>query len=104
MLSAKAVTTCSPRRQSKCAQGGSALEATNIKSASQLTVEYYFTDDLFDKYPPPLDMEVGQADFAELRTELLGQKTGGQLPSKEQLKGLECIEQYLLYNSYATYW
>ena len=49
-------------------------------------------------------MEVDQAGFAELRAVLLGQKIGGKLPSKEQLKGLECVEQYLLYNSYATYW
>ena len=49
-------------------------------------------------------MEVDQADFAELSTELLGQKIGGRLPSKEQIKAFECIEQYLLYNSYATYW
>lgn len=76
----------------------------SYKSASQLPVEYYFTDALFDKYPPPADMEIDQADFAELRTELLGQKIGGRLPSKEQIKAFECIEQYLLYNSYATYW
>jgi len=100
----EAIRSASPSRQPKCARGGSAVQATNIKSASQLPVEYYFTDDLFDKYPPPPDMEVDQADFAELRTELLGQKIGGKLPSKKQLKALECTEQYLLYNSYATYW
>ena len=100
----EAVRSSSSRRQSKCPREGSALQATNNKSASQLPVEYYFTDDLFDKYPPPPDMEVDQAGFAELRAELLGQKIGGKLPSNEQLKGLECVEQYLLYNSYATYW
>lgn len=100
----EAIRGASPSRQSKCARGGSAVQATNIKSASQLPVEYYFTDALFDKYPPPADMEIDQADFAELRTELLGQKIGGRLPSKEQIKAFECIEQYLLYNSYATYW
>ena len=58
----------------------------------------------FSTSTPPADMEIDQADFAELRTELLGQKIGGRLPSKEQIKAFECIEQYLLYNSYATYW
>lgn len=99
-----AVKSCSIHRQSTCARGGSALQAKKTKSASQLPVEYYFTDELFDKYPPPPHMEVDQADFAELRAELLGQKIGGRLPSKQQLKAVECIEQYLLYNSYATYW
>ena len=100
----EAIRSASPNRQSKCAPGGSAVQATSIKSASQLPVEYYFTDAVFDKYPPPADIRTDQADFAELRTELLGQKIGGRLPSKAQIKAFECIEQYLLYNSYATYW
>lgn len=99
-----AVKSFSIHRQSTCARGGSALQAKKTMSASQLPVDYYCTDELFDKYPPPPHMEVDQAEFAELRAELLGQKIGGRLPSKQQLKAMECIEQYLLYNSYATYW
>ena len=45
----EAIRSASPSRQPKCARGGSAVQATNIKSASQLPVEYYFTDALFDK-------------------------------------------------------
>lgn len=91
MHQVEAIRSSSPSRQSKCALG-SALQATNIKSASQLPVEYYFTGDLFDKYPPPADMVIHQADFAELKTELLGQKIGGKVPSKDQIEASECIE------------
>lgn len=90
----EAFRNASPNRQSMCARGGSAVQATNIKSASQLPVEYYFTDDLFDKYPPPADMEIDQADFAELRTELLGQKTGGSYPAKSKLRPLSALSSF----------
>ena len=65
--------------------------------------EYYFTDDLFDKFPPLPEMNFDEDDFAELRSQLLGQNIGGRLPSEEQLKEFDCIEQYLLYNAYALF-
>jgi len=46
-----------------------------IESASQAPVDYFFTDELFDKYRPPADMVIDEDAFAELRSELLGQVT-----------------------------
>lgn len=65
---------------------------------------YLFTDELFDKYPPPEHMEIDAAAFSELRAELLGQQIGGRLPNQGQLKRFSCIEQFLLYDAYASYW
>ncbi|KAL0019475.1 hypothetical protein WJX77_010408 [Trebouxia sp. C0004] len=90
--------------QTKAAPKGSASVATKDESATQAPVEYVYTDELFDKYPPPADMEIDEDDFAELRSELLGQKMGGKLPNTEMLKRYNCVEQYLLYNSYVSYW
>ena len=44
-------------------------------------------------------MGIDEEDFAELM-ELLGQNMGGRLPSQEQLKNYECVEQYMMYNTY----
>ena len=65
---------------------------------------YLFTDELFDKYPPPEHMEIDAAAFSELRAELLGQQIGGRLPNQGQRKRFQCIEQFLLYEAYASYW
>ncbi len=95
--------TFSPNPQAKYARGESAIQAKENQSAPQAPAEYYFTDDLFDKHPPLPEMNFDKDDFAELRSQLLGQKIGGRLPNKEQLKEYDCIEQYLLYNSYALF-
>lgn len=65
---------------------------------------YLFTDELFDKYPPPEHMEINAAAFSDFRAELLGQQIGGRLPNQGQLKRFQCIEQFLLYDAYASYW
>lgn len=65
---------------------------------------YLFTDELFDKYPPPEHMEIDTVAFSELRAELLGQQIGGRLPNQGQLKRFQSIEQFLLYDAYASYW
>ena len=93
-----------PGLQTKAAPKGSASVATKDESATQAPVEYVYTDELFDNYPPPADMEIDEDDFAELRSELLGQKMGGKLPNTEMLKRYNCVEQYLLCNSYVSYW
>ena len=49
-------------------------------------------------------MEIDAAAFCELRAELLGQQIGGRLPNQGQLKRFQCIEEYLLYNAYGSYW
>lgn len=66
----------------------SAAKATNIKSASQLPIEYCCAVALVENYPPPADMEVDEAEFAELRAEL---KSGGKVHGKEQIKALSAM-------------
>jgi len=80
-------------------------QATSSLSGDQVSEPtYIFTDELFDKYPPPAHLGIDEAAFKELRAELLGQKMGGRSPNSEMLKNYECIEQYLLYKSYVSYY
>lgn len=64
-----------------------------------------YSDDLFDKWPPPADMEGRlQADeTAQIKAEMRGQSMQGPRPTIEDLKewGLTCAEQYHIYD---TYW
>ncbi len=64
-----------------------------------------YSDDLFDKWPPPADMEGRlQADeLAQIKAEMRGQPMQGPRPSIEDLRewGLTCAEQYHIYD---TYW
>ena len=87
-------------QQKVCARGESAVHASSPETARQAPAVYIFTEELLDKYPPLAHLGVDEKDFAELRVELLGQKMGGRLPSQEQLKNYECVEQYMMYNSY----
>jgi len=92
-------------QQSEQAAGQAVPQATHSLTGDQVSEPtYVFTDELFDKCPPPAHLEIDEAAFKELRAELLGQKMGGRAPNSEQLKNFECIEQYLLYNSYVSYW
>lgn len=83
-------------RQKVSARGESAVHASSPETARQAPAVYIFTKELLDKYPPLAHMGIDEEDFAELRMELLG----GRLPSQEQLKNYECVEQYMMYNSY----
>ena len=65
---------------------------------------YIFTVELLVKYPPPEHMKIDAAAVSELRAELLGQQMGVRLPNQGQLKRIQCIEQFLLYTAYASYW
>ena len=87
-------------RQKVSARGESAVHASSPETARQAPAMYIFTEELLDKYPPLAHMGIDEEDFAELRMELLGQKMGGRLPSQEQLKNYECVEQYMMYNTY----
>ena len=64
-----------------------------------------YSDDLFDTWPPPADMEGRlQADeLAQIKAEMRGQPMQGPRPTIEELKewGLTCAEQYHIYD---TYW
>ena len=87
-------------RQKVSARGEAAVHASGLETARQAPVVYIFTEELLDRYPPLAHMGIDEEDFAELRMELLGQRMGGRLPSQEQLKNYECVEQYMLYNTY----
>lgn len=87
-------------RQKVSARGEPAVHASGLETARQAPVVYIFTEELLDKYPPLAHMGIDEEDFPELRMELLGQKMGGRLPSQEQLKNYECVEQYMMYNTY----
>ena len=95
---------CQRQRLYKQTEGvcsrGSAVHASRLETARQAPVVYIFTEELLDKYPPLAHTGIDEEDFAELRMELLGQKMGGRLPSQEQLKNYECVEQYMMYNMY----
>ena len=82
------------------ARGESAVHASSPETAGQAPAVYIFTEELLDKYPPLAHKGIDEEDFAELKVELLGQKIGGRLPSQEQLKNYECVEQYMMYNTY----
>ena len=75
----EATPKCTPDLKTRSAPRESAPQATKVEPASQAPVDYFYTDELFDKYPPPADMEIDEDDFAELRSELLGKKMGGML-------------------------
>ena len=87
-------------QQKVSAVGQCAVDTSSIETARQAPAVYIFTEELLDKYPPLAHMGIDKEDFAELRTELLGQKMGGALPSQQQLKNYECVEQYMMYNTY----
>ncbi|KAL3133180.1 hypothetical protein ABBQ38_007070 [Trebouxia sp. C0009 RCD-2024] len=94
-----AASSASSSRQKVSGRGNSAVDASSTQAARQAPV-YYCTEELLDEYPPPAHLGIDEDDFPELRAELLGQKMGGKLPSKGQMKSYECVEQYMLYNTY----
>lgn len=57
-----------------------------------------YSDDLFDKWPPPADMEgrLEADEIAQIKAAMRGQPMQGPKPSYEDLKewGLTCVEQY----------
>jgi len=61
-----------------------------------------YSDDLFDKWPPPADMEGGlDADeIDQIKAEMRGRPMQGPRPTVEDLKewGLTCVEQYHIYD------
>ena len=64
-----------------------------------------YSDDLFDKWPPPADVEgrLEADEIAQIKATMRGQPMQGPRPSIEDLKewGLTCVEQYHIYD---TYW
>ena len=64
--------------QTECVRRGYALQASSVKSAIQPPVGYYFNDELFHNYPPPVDMGIDQDGLAELRGRAAGTKKRGQ--------------------------
>ena len=95
-------SSASSSRQQVYAGGNPAVDASSTEAARQAPA-YYFTEELLDKYPPPVHLGIDEEDFAELRAELLGQKMGGRLPSNEQMKNYECVEEYMMYNAYVSW-
>ena len=66
-----------------------------------------FSDDLFDKWPPPADME-GRLDAQEIeqiKAEMRGRPMQGPRSTAEDLKewGLTCVEQYHIYDIYCVW-
>lgn len=64
---------------------------------------YYFTQELLDRYPPLPHFGIDPEEYPAMHAELLGHRMGGRMPTEEQLKKFECIEQYLMYNTYISW-
>lgn len=63
----------------------------------------YYCQALFDKWPPLPEFELAQGDVQYLAEMLEGRPMRIASPSPEdlQLWGLECYEQYAIYDAYA---
>ena len=76
---------------------------TANKQRSVLSISY--SDDLFDKWPPPAEMEgrLEADEIDQIKAEMRGQPMQGPRPTDEELKewDLTCVEQYHIYD---TYW
>lgn len=63
-----------------------------------------YSDDLFDKWPPPVEMEgrLNQNDIEQIKAEMRGQPMCGIRPNSKELEqwGLTCAEQYHIYDLY----
>lgn len=70
----------------------------------QDVVRLVYSDDLFDKWPPPQEMEgrLDQDDIEHIKAYMYGQPMCGPRPNSKELGqwGLTCVEQYHIYDIY----
>lgn len=82
------------------------MQSADHTAHQQLIVlSIFYRDDLFDKWPPPAEMEgrLEADEIDQIKAEMRGQPMQGPRPTCEELKewGLTCVEQYHIYD---TYW
>ncbi len=67
-----------------------------------VSVQPLFTKELFLQYPPPAEFGLDDDDFVQIQASLCGRPMRSDRPTQERLKawGLECHEQFVIYNAY----
>ena len=82
------------------------MQSANHTAKQQLSaLSIFYSDDLFDRWPPPVEMEgrLEADEVDQIKAQMRGQPMQGPSPSSKELKewGLTCVEQYHIYD---TYW
>lgn len=70
-----------------------------------INMSMMYTAALFNKYPPPPEIELEREEIGELQDLLMDKPISTALPEPEDLKlwGLESPEQYAIYDAYVTW-